>query len=149
VLHVHRTVQRIKNTEGDGDKKTKVVCLTPKSRASERKIPLPDFIAEFLKEHKEAASSEYVVSLNGCRLEPRAVQRRFKRLLVCAEIKDVNFHAGTRHTFATRALEKGFDIKTLSEILGHSSVTFTLIKYAHVLDEHKRRNMELLASLFD
>ena len=46
-----------------------------------------------------------------------------------------------RHTFATRDLEKGFDIKTLSEIV-------TLKKYAHVLDEHKRRSMELLEELY-
>ena len=54
----------------------------------------------------------------------------------------------TRHTFATRALEKGFDMKALSEILGHSSVNITLKTYAHVLDEHKRRSMELLGELF-
>ncbi len=40
-------------------------------------------------------------------------------------------------TFATRALESGMSPKTLSKILGHSSVGFTLDTYAHVTEELK------------
>jgi len=145
LLSVNRTVQRVRNT--DGDAKTKVACLTPKSDTSERDIPLPNFLIEMLKEHKKASSASYIITLNGNSIEPRTIQRRFKKLLAIANIRDVNFHI-LRHSFATRALETGFDIKTLSEILGHSSATITLQKYAHVLDEHKRRNMELLGERF-
>ena len=58
-------------------------------------------------------------------------------------MKDINYHA-LRHTFATRCVEAGFDIKSLSEILGHSSVKITLDKYVHSSMEQKRLNMERL-----
>ena len=145
VLSVNRTVQRIRNTEGTG--KTKIICLTPKSDTSRRDIPLPTFLVEMLGEHKKVSTASYIITFNGNPIEPRTIQRRFKKLLAIAKVRNVNFHI-LRHTFATRALETGFDIKTLSEILGHSSATITLTKYAHVLDEHKRRNMELLGKRY-
>lgn len=58
----------------------------------------------------------------------------------------MNFHT-LRHTFATRCVEVGFDIKSLSEILGHSSVGTTLNLYAHPTLEYKRSNMNKLALL--
>lgn len=88
-----------------------------------------------------------MISINGSHIEPRTIQRRFKKILKTADIRDVNFHI-LRHTFSTRALEMGFDIKTLSEILGHTSTNITLKIYAHVLDEHKRRSMELLEGFY-
>ena len=145
LLRVERTVQRI--TKNGMTEKTKVICLTPKSATSKRSIPLPDFLIELLKEHRRNDADSYVITLNGGPIEPRTLQRRFKKLLVIANVRDVVFHV-LRHSFSARALENGFDIKTLSEILGHSSATITLSKYAHVLDEHKRRNMESLGKLF-
>lgn len=145
LLYVRRTVQRIKDP--DRKNKTKIVCLTPKSCTSRRAIPLPGFLIELLREHKEQNNFAYVITRTGSHLEPRTIQYRFKSLLSSANIKQINFHA-LRHTFATRALENGFDIKTLSEILGHSSATITLNKYAHTLSEHKRKSMESLAFVY-
>ncbi|MCL1878121.1 MAG: site-specific integrase [Defluviitaleaceae bacterium] len=146
MLYVRRTLQRIKNA--DGTTKTEIACLTPKSNSSHRSIPLPEFLISLLKEHRETSTCTYVISRNENPIEPRNMQYRLKKLLIVAEIKSVNFHAATRHTFATRALENGFDIKTLSEILGHSSAVITLKKYAHSMDEHKRKSMESLAALY-
>jgi integrase len=143
-LHVRRTMQRIPS---DGEAKTAVALLSPKSGTSSRDIPLPDFLLEMLKAERSLSVCEYVLSQDKKAVEPRTVQRHFKRLLVTAEVKDVNFHT-TRHTFATRALESGFDIKSLSEILGHGSATITLNKYAHALDEHKRNCMNGLSAVF-
>ena len=53
------------------------------------------------------------------------------------------FHS-LRHTFATRALECGTDVKTLSEILGHKNATVALNRYAHSLMEHKQAIMNKL-----
>jgi integrase len=145
LLYVRRTIQRIKSV--DGASKTEVACLSPKSNTSRRSIPLAGFLVSLLKEHQHFAVGSYVISRGNKPIEPRNMQYRFKRLLSIADIRPVNFHS-TRHTFATRALESGFDIKTLSEILGHSSAVVTLRKYAHVLDEHKRRKMESLSVLY-
>ena len=76
-------------------------------------------------------------------IEPRVYQEMFKRYLNEAGVEDINFHA-LRHTFATRAVEQDFDVKSLSEILGHSSVKFTLERYVHPSDEHKKKNLEKL-----
>jgi integrase len=143
VLKIRRTLQRMK-VEG-GESKTKLGFSTPKSKTSVRNIPLSEFLLTVLKEAKSESSSQFVLSRNGDPVEPRAIQTRFKKLLKQAELKDINFHV-TRHTFAVRALESGFDIKSLSEILGHGSASVTLDKYAHALDDHKRELMESLTS---
>jgi integrase len=144
LLYVRRTVQRVKS-DGDGGK-TEIAFLTPKSLTSERSVPLADNLIRFLSEQKKSSASCYVLSFDGEPVEPRVVQYRFKKLLRTAGLRDVNFHT-TRHTFATRALESGCDIKTLSEFMGHASATVTLNRYAHVLDDRKRAHIEALAAM--
>ena len=70
-------------------------------------------------------------------LEPRAMQYHFARILKISNISSANFHA-IRHTFATRCIEAGVDIKSLSEMLGHSSVNIALNRYVHSSVEQKR-----------
>jgi site-specific recombinase XerD len=84
----------------------------------------------------------------GCYIEPRTLQDTFQRLLLEAGIEDANFHS-LRHTYATRAVEKGMDIKTLSELLGHADVSTTMNRYAHSLDKHKRKMVDMMDKLFE
>jgi len=146
LLHIRRTSQRIKDTEGTA--KTKLTFLLPKTSSSTRSIPLPEFLIKLLKEHQSRSNSNFIISQNNNAVEPRCIQYKFKRLLQKSNLRIVNFHT-LRHTFSVRALENGFDVKTLSEILGHSTPVTTLTRYAHVLDEHKRRSMESLGLLFN
>ena len=62
---------------------------------------------------------------NGKQIEPRLMQMKFKKYTAECGIENINFHS-LRHSFATRCVELGFDVKTLSEILGHSDVKTTL-----------------------
>jgi integrase len=142
-IAVKRTIQRI-NVDG-AKKKTELVALPPKSLSSNRVIPMPDFIAKLLKEYQPRG---FILSNTEQPLEPRTLQYRFKRIVAAAGIRDLNFHT-TRHCFAARALEQGFDVKTLSEIMGHSSAAITLTKYGHISDECKRRHMDSLKMIFD
>ncbi|MBP5719285.1 MAG: site-specific integrase, partial [Abditibacteriota bacterium] len=80
--------------------------------------------------------------------EPRTYQDLFKRCVRQAGIKDANFHS-LRHTFATRSLEQGMDIVTLSRLLGHASPSITMDKYGHSLDEQKRASVEKLGNLYN
>ena len=80
-------------------------------------------------------------------IEPRTLQKQFKRILKETGIKETNFHT-LRHTFATRCVEARFDIKSLSEILGHSSVNITMNRYVHPTMELKRQNMQRLTCSF-
>ena len=136
-LSVRRTVQRI--CSGGS---SELVVGAPKSRASRRTIPLT---ASALRLAKAMAGppETYVVTGTEKPMEPRSAQNRFKRVLVKAGIADANFHA-LRHTFATRCIERGFDVKTLSLILGHADVSTTLNVYVHPSVERMRKCMALL-----
>ena len=119
---------------------------TPKTSSSRRIIPLPKQFLPLMKESKKKSNSEYVVSKNGNPISVRSYQRSFDLLQKKLNIPHRGFHA-LRHTFATRALECGMDVKTLSEILGHKSPTVTLNRYVHSLMEHKQDMMNRLGKL--
>ena len=142
ILTVKHTVQRISNN-GKG---TRLVISSPKSTSSMREIPLPDFIVPILKSIK-ADSSAYLLSGNSKIIEPRTMQYRFKNLLKKLNIPYVNFHS-LRHSFATSCIELGIDVKTLSEILGHSSVQVTLNRYVHSSIERKKMCMKVFSDHF-
>lgn len=135
-LLVNRTVQRM-----TVDGKSVLRELPPKSETSRRKIPIPSFLLNKLKEIKKNKSSAYVLNTDFHIMDPRVFQNRHKRILEQAGVRYANVHT-LRHTFSVRALELGFDVKTLSEILGHADAAITLKTYAHSLDEHKRNSME-------
>lgn len=145
-IHIGKTMQRLKNLDKNAKTKTKIVIDTPKSQKSIRDIPIPSFLLELLKEYK-ATDKSYILTGTTDYIEPRSYQKKFKTYLENAGIPDINFHA-LRHTFATRAIEQGCDIKSLSEMLGHSSVKFTMERYVHPSNEHKKMNLEKLAVFY-
>lgn len=119
----------------------------PKTESSNRTIPVPKQLLHMLKGMKTRGKCQYVISTNGRPQSLRSYQRIFESLLKRLGISHRGFHA-LRHTFATRALECGMDVKTLSEILGHKNATVTLNRYAHSLPEHKANMMNRLGKLF-
>lgn len=144
-IYIHHTLQRIQMHRGHGAK-TEVVVTTPKSSCSIRKIPLPDEILEILVLNKKA-SSGYVLTNDEYKfIEPRTMQNKFKKILKAVGIENANFHA-LRHTFATRCVELGFDVKSLSEILGHATVNITMNRYVHPTYEMKKKNMQKISGL--
>lgn len=145
-LRINKTMQRIKNLDENAGTKTKIVIDTPKSQKSIRDIPIPSFMVDLMKKYK-TGKDKYLLTGTVQFIEPRVYQDMFKTYLNEAEIEDINYHA-LRHTFATRAIEQEFDIKSLSEILGHSSVKFTLERYVHPSEEHKRKNMEKMSVFY-
>ena len=79
--------------------------------------------------------------------DPRVYEDLFKRTLKAANLERINFHA-LRHTFATRALEAGMDIKVLSSILGHAQASTTLNLYAHALADHRKLSMDKMSEYY-
>ena len=128
------------------DGKGGLVIDGPKTAASRRVIPLPKQLLPILKALKKRSDSPFVVSANGKPVSVRSYQRSFELLLKKLDIPHKGFHS-LRHTFATRAIECGMDVKTLSEILGHKNPTVTLNRYAHSLMEHKQAMMNRLGKL--
>ena len=128
------------------DSKDGLVIDEPKTQSSRRMIPLPKQLLPILKGIKKKSSSPFAVSANGKPVSVRSYQRSFELLLKRLHIPHKGFHS-LRHTFATRAIECGMDVKTLSEILGHKNPTVTLNRYAHSLMEHKQDMMNRLGKL--
>lgn len=122
------------------------VITTPKTHSSTRVLPLPKQLIPILRQYEQRGDRPYVISDHDTYVSIRSYQRSFELLLKKLNIPHRGFHS-LRHTFATRALECGMDVKTLSELLGHKNPTVTLVRYAHSLMEHKRNMMDRLGEL--
>ena len=148
-IDVTRGAMTINKTCYDGrDKTGRYVRITesPKTNSSIREVPVPKQLLMLMKAWKKKSYSKYVVSNGEGGVSLRGYQRIFERLLNRIKIPHKGFHA-LRHTFATRALECGMDVKTLSEILGHKNTNITLNRYVHSLIEHKREMMNRVGRL--
>lgn len=142
-LKIRKTMQRIQDLETTSESKTKVVITEPKSQCSIRDIPLPQFLCN-LATPLQAETEAFILSGRPNHyIEPRTMQNRLKSYVAESGIADTNFHA-LRHTFATRCVEVGFELKSLSEVLGHANVNITLNKYVHSSFELKCANMNKL-----
>lgn len=125
----------------------KKVLDTPKSDSSCRTIPLPPQILIMLRQMRKDSVGEFVICGNGGKaISCRSYQSTFDRMLKRLDIPHKGFHS-LRHTFATRAVECGMDIRTLAELMGHSDPTITLRRYAHSMLEHKAEMMNRLGKL--
>ena len=119
---------------------------TPKTENSRRQIPLSKTILKMLKEMKKKSTCGFLIADGEKPVFVRTYQRMFELLLIKLKLPHKGFHS-LRHTFATRALECGMDVKSLSEILGHKNPTITLNRYTHSLWEHKSEMMNKLGKL--
>ena len=141
-LRVEREVQRLYEKGC-----TKLIVQPPKSESSLRRIPLPADILSLLAAHKpKTAGSVCLLTGTAAPLEPRTMQNRYRALLKRAGVPYRNFHA-LRHTYATRCIEQNVDVKSVSEMLGHSDVRITLQTYVHVSLRHKQQAVQSICFL--
>lgn len=143
VVSIERTITRIDDLDPRTRRKTKVVITEPKTQSSIRIIPLQSFLLAYLKDRRQEDDC-YLLTGNCCYKEPHCYYAEYKSYLRKNGMEDHTFHE-LRHTFATRCVELGFDTKSLSEILGHSSITTTLSVYVHPTLQQKKQQMEMLA----
>ena len=143
-ITIKKTLIRIKNLDNHSDNKTNVIIDNPKSSCSVREIPIPKFIVPILKDVCLKKDFDTFL-LTGTKryVETRTYFNKYKKILNDLQLPNYNFHA-LRHTFATRCIENGCDPKTLSEILGHSSVKITLERYVHPSYDNKIKMMNKL-----
>lgn len=141
LLHIRRTVERIAQPGGI----TRLTVLTPKTETSERWVPIP---REMLRVMKPRAQTPEAYLLTGGETlpDPRTCQYRYKALLERCGVRYRSFHA-LRHTYATRCIERGVDVKSVSELLGHSDVRTTLRLYVHSSMDYKRKAVESIGFL--
>ena len=145
-INIKRTIIRIKNNS-QSNSKTILTISSPKSDTSNRTIPIPIFIINLLRYYK--SNDNYFLLSNSNKLyDPRQLEYYYKQVLIKCNISINKFHT-LRHTFATRSIESKMDIKTLSEILGHSSIEMTLKLYVHPSFELKKNSIENLVSFMN
>ncbi len=137
ILTVSKTIYRARDENGCWQ----VFSDSPKTASSYRRIPLPEHMSRCLREKRGGIGEFVVQNKKGERMPTRSYQYIFEKLTQKARVRRLSFHA-IRHTFATRALECGMDIKTLSEIMGHSDAGITLNRYAHSMMDTKIMMME-------
>jgi integrase len=150
-LKVTQQLQRIKK---------QVVFTPPKSEKSHRSITLPANVITALRAHRVRQLEERMAAgktwqnraelvfttKRGAPLDERTLVDYFKRILKRAELPNVRFH-DARHTFATLALMRNVHVLTVSKILGHSSVAFTMSVYGHVLPSMEQEAAKVLDSI--
>lgn len=144
-IHINKTVIRINDSDPDACTKTKILIQKPKTPCAVRTIPLPLFLVDYFRQ-QQRASNIYLLTGTEKFFEPRSCLKKYKRILKKAGLNDYTFHM-LRHTFATRCIENDFDIKCLSEIMGHSSVSITMQRYVHPSMDLKRQQMNRLVKM--
>ena len=145
-IRIDATLQRLRDTSAVGSARTRIVISTPKSDTSVRTIPVTDYTAELCGKMDPHSSAAYVLTGTDSFMEPRTLQYRMEKYTRECGLEGVHFHT-LRHTFATRAVEVGFEINSLSEVLGHAATTITLDRYVHSSLILKRDNMNKLNAI--
>lgn len=151
---ISQTIRRNRNFDENDPRRTSLQTSTPKTKAGRRTIPLTPKLKEILATQRRQQLQSRLKAgakwndLNlvftteiGTPYEGRNMTRTLHRILKEVGIERLGVHA-LRHTFATRAMESGMDVRTLSEILGHANITLTLQLYAHSTSETKRNAMK-------
>ena len=118
----------------------------PKSEHSRRRLDLTPSLAIFLRQYRVEKETEFLLlgkrlgendlvfgDISGSPIDPGTLTHNFARIVRRAGLPGVRFH-DLRHTFASLMLLAGVHPKIVSEMLGHSSVAFTLDVYSHVVD---------------
>lgn len=144
IIHVRHTISRINNSDSC-EQKTKLIVDTPKTNSSIRDIPISSVLFPVLLKAKKQSCSDFVVSDSKGFINPRTFEYRYHKFLDKYGIEKINYHA-LRHSFATRCVEVGVDIKSLSEMLGHANVSITLETYVHSSMKQKRAQIEKITT---
>ena len=141
VIHVRHTIARIKVNDHSS-----LILDTPKTQASKRDIPISSILLPVLQKLHYLSNTGFVITGTNEFMKPRTFEYRYHRIMDSVGLDSINYHA-LRHTFATRCVEVGVDVKSLSEILGHGNVSITLNTYVHSSLEMKRNQLEKLTTL--
>ena len=146
LLRVTKTLQRVYNKE---KRETEIIITSPKTEESKRSIPLSNQLFKLIKPLIRILNEDYYIISNDVNsIEPRTYREMYRKVLGKCNIPYLKFHA-LRHTFATRCVESKGDYKTISSILGHTSITTTLNLYVHPNNDQKKSCIEKMLKFVD
>lgn len=143
-IHIRETLHRLPDKTDPSRKHKTCLSFGPPKSGKERHIPIHPVLLPLLAQEKSYHDTDdFIVSGTVHIVEPRTFTNRFHRILKHCGIRKVNVHL-LRHSFATRCVEAGIDIKALSEILGHKTVKITMDRYVHLSQQYKQKQLSLL-----
>jgi len=159
IVKVNKTLRTVKVYDNDDKHHYELKVTKPKTKNSNREVPIPDILNTELKNLNKLIAEEKLKfgpayeennllfpSLTGTYIDAKNLRRSWERALKNAGIQYKKFHA-LRHTYATRLFENGASILTVSRLLGHGSVKTTEI-YTHVLEDIKAAEVQCLNDMF-
>lgn len=146
IIKVRHTVARIKDENEDYDFSTRLVLDAPKTKSSIRDIPISSALLPCLMDWHSISPLGFLLTGTNSFMQPRTFEYRYHKVLEECDVVSINYHA-LRHTFATRCIEAGVDVKSLSEILGHANVSITLNTYVHSSIDMKRTQLEKMIQM--
>lgn len=115
-----------------------------------RAVPMTQTLREVLRhlarEAEASGSSHLFRNQHGAPLRVYALQDAYKNAVQRAKLTDFHFH-DLRHTFASRLVMAGVDLRTVQELMGHKTITMTL-RYTHLSPDHNRKAMDALERQF-
>lgn len=129
-----------------------VLTGPPKTRTSRRAVALDSETVTTLRDHRRrqrtvSGACDYLFTERaGHPLRPEVLTRRFRAAVTAADLPPVRLH-DLRHGAATMALQAGVDLKTVQDMLGHSSIVTTADIYTSVPPETQRSAAEAIAAL--
>lgn len=157
---VNKSIRQVNIISREGTKEYKTILQSPKSKTSNRIVPIPNSLIPILKQHnknqkqeKLKAGSSYIdnnfvfTTELGKNINSRNLTRSYERLLKKFDIPYKKFHT-FRHTYATKLFEANVPLKTVQTLLGHSDISITANIYTHVMPKEKTKAVEKLNSLF-
>jgi integrase len=152
---VNKTLSIIKIFENKEKYHYEMKAIKTKTKSSIREVPIPAPMQTELSRLKILVAKERIKlgsayednnllfpSITGTYIDKRNFTRSWTRFLKRIGVEHKKFHA-LRHTFATRLIENGVSIITVSKLLGHSSIQTTEI-YTHVMKEEKEKGIMTL-----
>lgn len=145
IINVNKTIQRIYNPL-DELETSKIVITPGKTKNSIRQIPITNDIVQILKTIKNE-DSFYILSNSKKPIEPRTYRKFYNKFMKETGVEPIKFHA-LRHTFASINIENGVDVKTISDILGHSDIAITLKTYTHTSQKAKEKAIQKFNNMF-
>ena len=139
LIKVRNTLSRISSS--DSEKKTKIIIDTPKSKNSVRDLPIPiALVNDIYRIALHHSDNDFFLTGTHHPMEPRSYRNHYRNMLSKSGVPYRKFHT-LRHTFATYCISKGIDIKTVSTLLGHSSIKISLDRYVHPNLESEREKL--------
>ena len=139
LIYIRKTLQRIYLS--DEMPKSRVIITTPKTFSSIREIPISSKLLKQICQINNKSDENYILTNSSDYMEPRTYRKYFKKFLIKYNIDILNFHC-LRHSFATRCINSGNDIKVVSDLLGHSTVNTTWNMYVHPSMQEKKKCIE-------